>query len=181
MVCFMQERTLSTSNAFSGRLLTLDIVEVELGTGERAEREIVRHPGAAVVLAQLDDGRFVFVRQYRKAIERLLLEVVAGTLEPGEDPEACAMRELVEETGHPARTLERLGTVYPAPGYTEECLHVYFARIETAQVERNLDDDERIDVVYLTQHEIDKMIASAEIEDAKTLSAWMLYKSRVVA
>jgi ADP-ribose pyrophosphatase len=174
----MEERTISTSNAFAGRLLKLDVVEVELETGRHAEREIIRHPGAAVVLAQLDDGRFVFVRQFRKPIERILLEVVAGTLSPGESSDVCASRELIEETGHPARSLQRLGTVYPAPGYTDECLHVYYAQVEATQVARNLDEDERIEIVYLEASEIETMIAAGDIEDAKTLSAWMLFKSR---
>jgi len=177
----VREDTLQTDRVFEGRLFDLDVLEVELETGQRARREIVRHPGAAVVLAQHDDGRFVFVRQFRKPIEDKLLEVVAGTLAAGEAPDACARRELIEETGYAARELTALGMLYPAPGYTDECLHVYFARLEPEQQERRLDDDERIEVVRVTEPEIEAMIVAGDIRDAKTLAAWLLYKAKVDA
>jgi ADP-ribose pyrophosphatase len=175
----MSERTLSTRSAFRGKLLHVEVVDVELPGGRRAFREICRHPGAAVILAQAADDRFVFVRQYRKAIERETIEVVAGTLHPGEDPVACAHRELREETGYAARQLEALGAVVPAPGYTDERLHVFYARLE-AQPPATLatDADELLAVEYLTAAEIERRIARAEIEDAKTLAAWLLFRSR---
>lgn len=156
----------------------MDVVDVELADGKRSVREIVRHPGAAVVLGQLPDGRYAFVRQFRKAVEKVLLEVVAGTLEPGEAPEECARRELCEEVGHAAVRLTRLGTVYPAPGYTEEALHVFFAELDPEKVLAEADEDERIDVVYLTHDAVESAIAGGAIEDAKTLAAWLLYLRR---
>ena len=160
-------------------VLRVESVEVELDSGVRSVREIVRHPGAAVVLAQLDDGRFVFVRQYRKAIEQATLEVVAGTLHPGEDPAACAHRELREESGYTARELIKLGVVLPAPGYTTERLHTYFARLDGKQGDLQTDHDEQVQVVYLTAADVERKLAAGEIEDAKTLSAWLLYKTRI--
>ena len=88
------ERTISARRAFEGRLLTVDVLEVEMGSGARAGREIVRHPGAAVVVAEVPDGGLLLVRQYRKAVEMDLLEFCAGTLESGEKPELCAAREV---------------------------------------------------------------------------------------
>ncbi len=174
----MHEKTITTKAGFHGKLLHVDVLEVELGPGERATREIIRHPGAAVILAQLDDGRFVLVRQYRKAIERETLEVVAGTLHRGEDPVVCAHRELHEETGYAARELIRLGAVVPAPGYTDERLHMFFARLKPEQGAQQPDADETVSVAYATAAEIESMIVDGTIEDAKTLAAWLLYRLR---
>ena len=174
----MHERTISAESAFAGRLLNVEVLQVELETGQNSRREIVRHPGASVVLAQRTDGPFVFVRQFRKPIESCLLEIVAGTLVPGEDPAECARRELIEETGHEPLELTHLGVVYPAPGYTDGRLNTYFARVNPEQGPRNLDDDERIEIEYLEESTVDTLIAEGKIEDAKTLSAWMLYKAR---
>ena len=175
----MHERTLTTKTAFRGRLLRVDVLSVELETGLRSTREIVRHPGAVVVLAQLPDKRFVLVRQFRKAIERDLIEAVAGTREPGEGPALCARRELREETGYAAATLTPLGIVYPAPGYTEEKLYMYFARLEAKRRPLSSDEDEKLENVYLTAREFERRIARGLIQDAKTLAVWLLYRRRI--
>jgi ADP-ribose pyrophosphatase len=158
--------------------LRLDVLDVELESGGQSVREIVRHPGAAVVLPQLPDGRLVLVRQFRKAVEKFLVEAVAGTLEDGEDPDACALRELVEETGHAAGDLVKMGVVYPAPGYTDELLHMYYARLSGIRQAASPDEDENLEIVYVSPREFEGMIGRGEIEDAKTLAAWVLYKSR---
>jgi ADP-ribose pyrophosphatase len=172
------EKTLSTSRAFEGRLLKVDVLQVELASGVKSVREIIRHPGATIVLAQLPDGRFVFVRQFRKAVEKEMLEVVAGTLEPGEDPDACAARELAEETGCHASSLVRLGVIVPAPGYTDERLYVYYARVNEDQRHAAPDEDENVETVLLTADEIETLIRNGLIEDAKTLATWQLYTAR---
>ena len=175
----MIEKTLKSRKVFRGRLLDVEVVDVLVHDGRRSVREIVRHPGAAVVLAQLVDGRFVFVRQFRKAAEKIMLEVVAGGLERGEKPSDCARRELVEETGHQAAKITRLGYVYPAPGYTDEILHLFYARLRPGRGECSPDDDEKLEVVYLTEKQVDSLIKSGRIHDAKTLSAWLLWKSMI--
>ncbi len=172
------ENTLDSNIAFSGRALTLEVVSIDIGDGRRSVREIIRHPGAVVVLAERPDGAFVFVRQYRKAIETLLLETVAGTLEPGEDPKDCAVRELQEESGYVAETIESLGTIVPAPGYSSEKLYVYYARIGMEAGPLSPDEDERIDVVHLTPKEVEDAIDCGELWDAKTLAAWLRYTRR---
>jgi ADP-ribose pyrophosphatase len=174
----MRERTLSARTAFRGRLLKVEVVEVELESGARSWREIVRHPGAVAVLAELPDGRFLLVRQFRKAIERPLLEVVAGTLQDGEKPAACARRELREETGHAAAELTRLGAVFVAPGYSREILHVYHARLKADPGTPVPDEDEKIEPVRLTRARLERMIAAGKIADGKTLAAWLLYTKR---
>ncbi|MBT3193980.1 MAG: NUDIX hydrolase [Verrucomicrobia bacterium] len=173
----MHERTLHSEKAFQGKLLRVNVLDVELECGKRAIREIVKHPGAAVILAQRPDSQFVFVRQYRKAVEMELLEVVAGTIDPGETPDACAHRELTEETGYTATSLKKLGEIYPAPGYSEEVLHVYFAELSPDRGAMRPDDDERLEVELLSSKTLEAMIKNGDIRDAKTLAAWTLYRS----
>ncbi len=177
----MNERTLNRRRVFEGRLLKVDVVDVELDSGKRSVREVVCHPGAAVILARHPDGRFVFVRQYRKAAEQVLLEVVAGTLSPGEDPDACAARELREETGYAAAEMRKLGVAYPCPGYSEELLHFYYARLEPQAGACAPDEDEHLETVLLTAAEIERLIAAGALRDAKSLAAWTLYRSHGAA
>ena len=176
----MHESTIGSRRVFEGRLLDVDVLDVELDSGRQSVREIVRHGGAAVVLAQRPDGRFVLVRQYRKPVERVLTEAVAGTLEEGEDPRDCARRELEEETGYTAASLTDLGQVYPAPGYTDEVLFLYYARLNPEPGAGAPEEDEVIEVVVLTETELEAMIRRGEIRDAKTLAAWLLYRSTAV-
>lgn len=173
------EKTLAARTVFDGKLLRLEVLDVEVDPGLHSVREVVRHPGAVVVLPQLPDGRFVFVRQFRKPIEDYLFEAVAGTLDPGEEPVACAGRELEEETGYAAEELHSLGYMFPAAGYTDECLHAFFAQLSGERVDRQPDDDERIEVVTASASEVESLIASGEIADAKTLAIWtLLWKRR---
>ena len=174
----MHEETLHSKTVFAGKLIHVDVLDVELACGKRTVREIIQHPGAAVILAQLPDEQFVWVRQYRKAVEEELLEVVAGTLDPDEAPDTCARRELKEETGYDARSLEKLGVIYPAPGYSKEVMHVYFAALLPERGSPRPDDDERLDVVFLTESEIEVMINKGDIRDAKSLAAWTLYRRK---
>jgi len=172
------ERTVGAQVGFEGRLLKLEVLDVELDSGLRSVREIVRHCGAVVILAHLPDGRFALVKQFRKAVERDLIEAVAGTLDPGETPQQCALRELMEETGHAAETLEKLGSIYPAPGYVDEKLHLYYSRLKEGRSDASPDHDEVVEVVYLSAEEIDAMIDSGEICDAKTIAIWHLFMKR---
>lgn len=107
----LTEKTLGTRRVFEGRALVIDVVDIELPDGRRSIREIVRHRGAAVVLGQRPDGCYVLVRQYRKAIEQALLEVVAGGLEEGEDPDTAARREMEEESGYEVISLKKIGMI----------------------------------------------------------------------
>lgn len=172
----MQEKTLSSRTVYDGRILRLELLEVALDDGRRTTREVIRHHGAAVVLARRPGGDYLFVRQFRKPLDREVLEAVAGTLEPGEEPEACARRELTEETGYEARSLARLGTVYPSPGYLEERMELFFAEVGEATVEQSLDHDEELETVCLSRNEVDEALRSGALFDAKTLAAWLLYE-----
>lgn len=172
----MDEKTISSRTVYDGRIIRLELVEVELADGRRTTREIIRHHGAAVVLAQKPDGDYLFVRQFRKPLDAEILEAVAGTLEPGEAPEVCARRELAEETGCAAASLTHLGTVYPSPGYLEERMELFFARVGDEAGDLGLDHDEELETVCLTRNEVDEAIRSGALFDAKTLAAWLLYE-----
>lgn len=174
----MRQRTLQSRTVFEGRLLTLEVLEVETGPGTVGEREIVRHPGAVAVLARLPDGRFVFVRQFRTPIEQELLEIVAGKLEPGEDPEACARRELREETGYSPARVVSLAAVYNAPGYCDEKLHLFYMDLLPRQGAQDCDEGEHVDVVVLDRAEFEARMRRGEVVDAKTLAAWLLFEKK---
>lgn len=175
----MKETAIASERVFDGRLLKVDRVQVALDDGTKTSREVVRHPGAAVVLCRKSSGTFVFVRQYRFAAGCDLLEAVAGTLDAGEDPEQCAYREVEEETGYRPLDVIPLGAAYPAPGYTEERLHFFYAAIPETPGHQAPDEDERVEVVELSASRIEEMIAAGQIYDAKTLAAWLLYLRRM--
>lgn len=152
-------------------------MDVELEDGRRSTREVVRHNGAVAALVRRDDGLFVLVRQFRKAVERVMLEVVAGTLEPGEAPEACVEREIAEETGYRPRNISRLGHIFSAPGFCSERLDIFFAQTCPEHGAPSPDGDERLETALLRGEEIEAMIGAGEIHDAKTLAAWAMYKA----
>ena len=173
----MNEKTLQSRRVFNGRLLKVDVVDVELDSGRRSSREIIRHPGAVLVLGRLPDGRFVFVRQFRKPIEQELLEVVAGTRDSGEAAEACAIREMKEETGYDVDTLSHMGFIYMSPGFCNERIDLFFAELSKVPGPQMSDEDEAMDVVLLDRNEIKEMIARKEIHDGKTLAALLMLAS----
>ena len=173
----MNEKTVSSQPVFDGRLLKLDVLEVELDNVRRARREIVRHPGAVAIWARAPDGRFVFVRQFRKAIEQELLEVVAGTLEIGETPEACARREIQEETGYTVKNLAPLGSIFTAPGFCTERILLFYAELAGGGAAAP-DPDEHLDVVLLDETEWKAMMSRGAVQDAKTWAAWGMFKTR---
>jgi len=164
----------SSRYIYRGRVLNLRVDELDVEGGRSVRREVIEHPGAVTILAFDDQERLLLVRQYRHPVGRDLLELPAGTLDPGDDPESCALRELQEETGyHPGR-LERLGGFYLAPGYCTEYQNVFLA---TGLSESRLppDEDERIELVPLPLEETLRMVEAGEIEDAKTVAALLLY------
>lgn len=173
----MYEKTLSTKTVFKGRILSVDVLEVEVEGGRTSVREIVRHGVAVAIVPRLPDGRFVFIRQFRKAMERICFEVVAGNCDDGEDEAVSAARELQEETGYVARSMELLGSIFPCVGYCTERIDVYFAEI-AGRGETDFDEDEHIEPVILTGAEMEEMIRTNQIADAKTLAAWMLYTAK---
>ncbi|MDD5706891.1 MAG: NUDIX hydrolase [Kiritimatiellae bacterium] len=174
----LYEKTLGSRTAFQGRALRLDVLDIELPDGRRSTREIVRHPGAVAVLARLPDGRFLFVRQYRKAIEQAFVEAVAGGLDPGEAPDEAAHRELREESGYDARRLLPLGSIVACPGYSEERLHLFYAELEERPGATAQDHDENVESLTLAPEAVEQAFLDGTITDAKTMACWLLWKLR---
>ncbi|MFC7371166.1 NUDIX hydrolase [Fictibacillus iocasae] len=167
------EKTTQVKSVYKGKIIDLQIEEVELPNGGTSSREIVKHPGAVAVIAVTDDKKALMVRQYRKALEKTIVEIPAGKLEKGEDPLACAKRELLEETGYSCRQIEKVGSFYTSPGFADEIIHLYFSDSLTYEGEQQTDEDEFLDVLKLTMEDIRELTASEQIHDAKTMYAVM--------
>jgi ADP-ribose pyrophosphatase len=140
-------------------------------------KDVVRHPGAVAVVAVLDDGRLVLVRNNRVAVGRALVEFCAGKLEAGEDPQDAAARELEEETGYSAERIERLGMFFTSPGFTDERMHVFLAS-GLRPVPQRLEPGEEIEVVLMDRLGFEQAMASGAVEDGKTLGAYLLWRLR---
>ena len=161
------EESISSQLLFEGKNFSFHHDRVRLPNGRETERDIVRHPGAVAIVAVHED-EIVLVKQYRYVTGRYLLEIPAGTLEEGEDPFRCAVRELQEETGYAASSWRRLFQCYVAPGYSDEIVYFYLAEGLTC-VGSNPEEDEIILTNRYNVEEVLGMIESNEIEDAKTI------------
>jgi len=170
------EESLERHQVFTGRLLRVEVHRVRVTGGGEAVREVVRHPGAVVVVPRLADGRYVLVRQYRFAVGEELYEFPAGTQEAGEDPERCAARELAEETGFSGR-LKFLGRFYSAPGFCDETLFCFLAEVTGAGAPRP-EGDEQLEVVVWREAELHQAVRQGQVRDAKTLAALALLSAR---
>jgi len=171
----LQEETISTERIYSGRIVKLDVDRVRLPAGTESTREVVRHPGASVVLPLLGDGRMVLIKQFRYASGKVLLELPAGTLEEGEDPRACAERELQEETGWRAASMRRVGSIFTTPGFSDELIHCFLATdLKVSSDGTALDEDETIEVVTMGIEKVLESARTGELRDAKTLATIFL-------
>lgn len=162
------EKTITSEKKFEGRIFNVRIETVELPEGKTGYREMVDHPGGVGIVAIKDNGKILFVSQFRKAIEKELLEIPAGKLEKGEDPLECGRRELEEETGFKASEFVSLGYLYPSPGFANETTHLFLAWGLT-EGKLNRDEDEFMNVIELSPTEIYDRIMKNEITDAKTV------------
>ena len=165
----MKEITLRTERVYSGRIVKLDVLDVRLPDGKEARREIIQHPGAVALVALDAEQQVLLVRQYRTAADKILLEIPAGTLHPGEAPLVCAERELQEETGFRPGKLEPLGGIYAAPGYTTEFIHLFHAT-ELSESRLAMDDDEFIELERVPLAEALAMIEQGVIADGKSVA-----------
>ncbi len=163
----MKPQLLSSKTIYSGNIFDIRIDEIREGEAQY-KRDIVVHPGSAVVVPVFDDGTVGLVRQYRHAAGKHLLEVVAGTLDRGEDPHTAAVRELEEELGVTAERLEKISEFYVSPGFVTEKMHVYLATGLT-EVGQKLEPDEIITIERHTFLVLLEMINLGQIEDAKTI------------
>lgn len=172
-----RERTVTSEPIFQGKIIALQVDTIQLPNGGTATREIVRHPGAAAVLALIDD-RMLVVEQYRKPMEKFQIEIPAGKLDAGEDPIIAAARELEEETGYRAGSLRPISAFYTSPGFADEKLYLYVAE-ELVKGESRPDEDEFLAVEAITFEEAQQYIKEERISDAKTILAvyaWHIYR-----
>jgi ADP-ribose pyrophosphatase len=167
------EPTIGSRTVFQGRVIDFQVDTVQLENGRTSTREIVAHPWAICVVPVADDGTVLLVRQYRKAAERFLLEAPAGKIEPREDPETAAIRELREEVGYTASRLQPLAGFWVAPGWCTQYMYSYLAtNLTPARLDS--DEDEFIEVVRVRLSHIPNLIADATIQDAKSVASLLL-------
>ncbi|MBI4300968.1 MAG: NUDIX hydrolase [Chloroflexi bacterium] len=167
------EETLNSRRIYSGRVVGLRVDTVRLPDGRTTQREIVEHSEAVAIVPLDARSNAIMVRQYRKPVERQLLEIPAGGIEPGESPEAAAARELKEETGYSAGKIERIGGIYSAPGFCQEYLHLFLAT-DLVPGRPEAEEDESIELVMVPLQEVPNLIASGQICDAKSVAALLL-------
>ncbi|SHE44965.1 ADP-ribose pyrophosphatase [Seinonella peptonophila] len=173
-----QEKTISRKLIFRGCIVELYVDQVQLPNGSYSTREVIKHPGAVAVIAITPENRLVLVRQFRKALEKTILEIPAGKLEQDEKPEACALRELEEETGYRASKLYHLTSFYTSPGFADEFLHIYVAEgLEKGEQQPDVDE-----FVELVEYDLETCLEQMQLGlicDAKTVAAiyyWQLQR-----
>ena len=164
------EPTISKETIYNGKIIDVEVHDVELQNGETSKRELVFHNGAVCVCAITPEKRVLLVEQFRKPAEKTLLEIPAGKLEAGEERESAAKRELEEETGYIADHLKLITEMYGSPGFSSEKTSIYFAD-DLKEGEMHLDDDEFLEVKSYSIAEIKRMLQNNELEDAKTIIA----------
>ncbi|AKN34041.1 ADP-ribose pyrophosphatase [Clostridium carboxidivorans P7] len=169
-----EEKTLLNENIYKGKIIEVNLKTVELPNGKEAKREIVNHPGGVAILAYKDKDTILLVEQFRKPLERNLLELPAGKIERGEEPKICGIRELEEETGYKANKFSYLGKIVTSPGFCDEYIYLYKAEDLYKGNTGLQDEDEFINVKELKIDIVKEMIKKGEIIDAKTISAFMM-------
>lgn len=173
----MKNYTLKKSEIlFRGKVFNLQVDEIEYHSGNTGIREVVVHPGGAIIIPVKSDGKIVLVNQFRYPLQKYLLELPAGKLDKNEKPFDCASRELEEETGYKAKRITEIGCIYTTPGYSTELLQIFLAE-DLMQGNHNREEGEYgMEVFEFTLEEIEKKILLGEIVDSKTISGLMLYK-----
>ena len=169
----LNEIFVSTERIYAGKVVNLRRDIVSLPNGREASREVVEHPGAVAIVPVLPDGRILLVRQFRHPVGKVLIEIPAGKLDKGEAPDRCALRELEEETGYRAGSLECKASIFTGPGFTDEVIHIDIAR-DLVKTSVNPDEDEFLEVKAYELRDIRQMIRDGLICDAKTLSGMYL-------
>ena len=166
----MLETITQSTEIFKGRIVHLQVHDVRLANGMMSKREVIHHSGAVAVAVTDNKNNVLLVQQFRLPAGKVMWEIPAGTLEPDEEPQACAIRELQEETGYKPVSLIDMGGIHPAPGYTTEFIHIYWAR-EVIESALEMDEDEFVEADWKPIADVLDMIASGEITDSKTITA----------
>lgn len=165
-----REKTLNSKEVYKGKILDVFLDEVKLPCGKVSHREIIRHCHAAAVLAFNEKGEVILEDQYRYPYDDIITEIPAGKGDEGETGEETARRELEEETGYHANTLEELGLFYPSVGYTDEAIHLFLAK-DLVKTKQHLDPGEELEYYFVSFEHLCEMIKNGEIPDGKTVAA----------
>jgi ADP-ribose pyrophosphatase len=175
----MNFKLTKSDKIFSGKVFDLKVDHIEYDSGNTGIREVAVHPGGAAVVAVKDDGKIILVKQYRHPIQQAILELPAGKLDKGEDPQVCAIRELEEETGYKPGKIEKLGVISTSPGFCTEILHIYLAQ-DLIPGNHNREEGELgMELLEFTMDEIEQKIMSGEIIDAKTICGIFYAKNKL--
>ena len=174
------EETTKSERIFEGQIINLRVDTVKLPNGNVSTREVVEHLGGVGIIPITDKQEVIMVRQFRKPLDTVSLEIPAGKLSYGEDPYACGVRELEEETGYKAKKVESLGKIYTSPGFANEILHLYMAT-DLYKGVFNPDEDEFVETEVIALEKLVQMIMQGEVKDAKSiiaiLKAWQMIKN----
>lgn len=175
----MNFKVTKTDIVFRGKVFDVKVDEIEYnGTGNKASRQVAVHPGGAVVVPVKNNGKIVLISQYRYPHNKVILELPAGKLEKGEDPQVCAERELMEETGFTSNNISKLGKIYTTPGFCDEVLYIYLAKDLHEGNHAREEGEEGMQMFEMSLDEIDEKIRNGEIVDAKTICGITYYKLR---
>ena len=171
----LNERVIKTEKIFDGKVVKLRVDTVELPDKKLATREVIGHPGGVGIIALDANNDVLLVKQFRPGAKGVLLEIPAGKLEYGENPEECGRRELIEETGFLAKEFLHLAKFYVTPAYCEEIINIYFAR-DLVESKQKLDEGEFLNVIKIPFFELYKMVVDGEVTDGKTIIAVLKVK-----
>lgn len=163
------ETTVKETVIYNGNYLDLINVDVKLPNGNFSNRDIIKHPGACAIIPFLNDNEIILLEQFRKPLDKTILEIPAGKLDKNEEPLSCAHRELEEETGYKAKNMIYLGSIATAPGFCDEIIHLYKAS-NLYKGTKSCDEDEFTDIKIFTLDKIKNMIKNGDIIDTKTIS-----------
>ena len=177
-----EEKTIQSQPLYSVKVISLKVDDVSLPNGETGKREIINHPGAVAVIAITENNKILLVEQYRKALERSIVEIPAGKLEKGEEPIVTARRELEEETGYTSDHFEFIQAFATSPGFADEIIHIYVAeKLKKLDIPVELDEDEFVELMEVSLEEAEAMVTDGRIYDAKTAFAilWLKLKMKL--
>ncbi|MEJ5352709.1 MAG: NUDIX hydrolase [Melioribacteraceae bacterium] len=173
----MNFKVIKSNIVFEGKVFSVKVDDIQYnGSGNLATRQVAVHPGGAVIVPVLNNGKIIFVKQYRYPHNEVILELPAGKLDKGENPLHCAIRELKEETGYISQNIVKLGKIYTTPGFCNEVLHIFLAKDLTEGNHEREEGEEGMELIELTIEEAEEKIRNGEIVDAKTICGITMLK-----
>lgn len=173
----LKEKMIDSKLLYKGKIIDLYKDEVICPNGHKSVRELIRHCKASCILAFTSENKIILERQYRYPYDEVIYEFPAGKCDLNEDPEVTALRELEEETGYKANSIEYLGVMYPSCAYTDEVIYLYLCK-DLIKTHQHLDDNEALNVFEISLNEFENLINKGEIKDAKTLCAYQFFLSK---